>query len=310
MHTAILNFPNQLKVGLEAAKDFKLKKSYDKIIISGMGGSIAPAEIVMLLPKHKMNNIFLNRNYDMPQWSTKKDLSICISWSGNTVETMSSYDAGLKMGLDTVVIAGGGKLIEESKKNKNPFVVVTDTQIPPRLATGYMTAALLKVLGLEDELKFDLDPSSQEKEGEEMAKKIDGKAPVIYASYTRRYMAKFWKTLLNENAKIPAFWNFFPGLAHNEMAGFTEGLKGCYPILVRDADDDIRQNKNIDAAIAIFNKLGYNYSIVNVSQGQKPLEKILNNYILALWTSYYLGKSLGINPEDTSLIEEFKRLKV
>ncbi len=47
MHNAILNFAKQLKGGLESAQDFKLQKKYGKIIVSGMGGSIIPAEIVL-----------------------------------------------------------------------------------------------------------------------------------------------------------------------------------------------------------------------------------------------------------------------
>jgi len=313
MHNTILNFPQQLKTGLEAAKDFKLDKNYWKIIVSGMGGSIIPAEIALtvqeLSGKMDTGKIFINRNYGLPLETTKENLSICISWSGNTEETISSYNASLKMGLDTIVITKGGKLAEESKKNKNPLILIDDEGTPPRLAIGYMTSALLKVLGLEKELEFNLDPSSQEKEGKDLAEKIGGKTPVIYASYSWRYLAKFWKILFNENSKTPAFWNYLPGLAHNELAGFTQGLKNCHPIIIRDTNDDPRQNKNIDAAIAIFNKLEYAYTIVNVSPLGTPLEKMLNNYVLALWASYYLGKSLGVDPEDTKLIEDFKKLK-
>lgn len=279
-----------------------------------MGGSIIPAEILLTYEENSSKktdrNIIINRGYDLPQGTTKNDLAVCISWSGNTEETISSYNAALKLGLETLVIASGGKLAEESRKNKNSLILIGDRATPPRLAAGYMTAALLKVLGLEKELKFNLDPSAQEKNGKELAEKLADKIPIIYSSYNWRYLAKFWKILINENAKTPAFWNYFPGLAHNELVGFSRELKGYYPVIIKDADNDPRQNKNTDAAIAIFNRLGYNYSIVNLASGTRnPLEKIFNNYILGLWTSYYLGKSLGVDPEDTKLIEEFKKLK-
>ena len=314
MHDTIQNFPSQFKSGLGSAKDFKLETKHDKIVVSGMGGSLLPAEIVLTLletTKNKLEpNFWLNRSYDLPAGTSKKDLSICISWSGNTEETISSYEASLKLGMETVVITNGGKLAEQSKKNKNHLVLMDGGKTPPRLAVGYMTAGLLKVLGLENELNFDLDPSAQEKNGKELAEKIRVKTPVIYASYTWRNMAKLWKIFFNENSKIPAFWNYFPGLAHNELAGFTTSLRDFHHIFIVDKGDDPRQNKNIEAAIAIFNKLGYNYTIINTSSsGVKPLEKIFNNYVLGLWTSYYLGKSLGVDPENTRLIEEFKQLK-
>ncbi len=313
MHDTILNFPKQLTEGLAAAKDFKLSKQYKNIIVSGMGGSIIPAEIVLtyqeLSGQVSGEKISINRNYGLPGGLTKEDLVIFISWSGNTEETISSYDEAVKMGLDRVVIVSGGKLAEEAKKNNDPLVLMENHGTHPRLAVGYMTAALLKVLGLEDSLEFHLDLSAQEKNGKELAEKVASKTPVMYASYTWRYLAKFWKILFNENAKIPAFWNYFPGLAHNELAGYAVSVKDFYPLLILDEGDNEALNRNIDAAIAIFNKLEYNYSIVNISKSGKPLEKILNNYILGLWTSYYLGKILGVDPDDTKLIEEFKQLK-
>lgn len=53
----------------------------------------------------------------------------------------------------------------------------------------------------------------------------------------------------------------------------------------------------------------YNYNIVNLSSNINPLETVLNNYILTLWTTYYLAKKIGVNPEDIELIEEYKHLK-
>ena len=100
-------------------------------------------------------------------------------------------------------------------------------------------------------------------------------------------------------------------MAHNELEGFgdEESRTKFYPILFKDTDDDPRQNKNIDTAIAILDKIEYNYGIVNLSPIDNALETILNSYILGLWTTYYLAQKLGVNPEKIELIEEYKKLK-
>ena len=70
-----------------------------------------------------------------------------------------------------------------------------------------------------------------------------------------------------------------------------------------------RYVRDLDATIAILDQQEYNYSIVNLSVGDNPLETVLNNYILGLWTSFYLAQKIGVNPEDIELIEEYKKLK-
>ena len=99
-------------------------------------------------------------------------------------------------------------------------------------------------------------------------------------------------------------------MAHNELAGFDKAQRAeFYPIFFKDANDDPRQNKNIDTAIAILNKIGYDYGIVNLSSTSNPLETVLNSYILGLWTTYYLAQKIGVDPEEIKIIEEYKKLK-
>jgi len=82
-----------------------------------------------------------------------------------------------------------------------------------------------------------------------------------------------------------------------------------YPIIFRDERDLPRYVRDLDATIAILNKQEYNYSIVNLSSSDNPLETILNNYILGLWTIYYLAQKIGVDPKEIELIEEYKKLK-
>ena len=82
-----------------------------------------------------------------------------------------------------------------------------------------------------------------------------------------------------------------------------------FPIFFKDAGNDKRQNKNIDTDIAILDKQEYNYSIVNLSVSDNPLETVLNNYILALWTSFYLAQKIGVDPEKIELIERYKEFR-
>ena len=312
----ILKFPDQIKAGLELGKDFKLNK-YKRIVICGMGGSIIPADIFVLFAGHKhlKTSYEIWKDYDLHPSVSTDDLVICISWSGTTEETISSCQTATTWDIDTLVITKGGELADLAKKNNIPSIILPQDKIPPRFAIGYMTGVLFSVLGYGDQLiNLKLNPAELENEGNQLADKISGNIPLFYTSYPWRKLNAFWKALFNENCKTHAFSNTFPILTHNELEGFAGSKKDFYPIIFREANPDPRIERNYKAAIAIFERMGYNYSIVNLSSGLSGQEEAipetaLNNYILGLWTSYHLAKNLGADPEDIKLIEEFKQLK-
>ena len=315
MRNQILQFPEQLSKGVELAKSVKVDKTYEKVILCGMGGSIIAGEMLLFWQEATgMSPMFyIHRDYDLPLWVSKNDLVVCISWSGNTQETLSCYEAAVKSDIKVVSITTDGKLAKLSQKHKTQLVLIPDKNLPPRIGVGYMTAALFQLVGLGEVIsKISPDMDKTEIEGKKLAEKINEKStPLLYSSYKWRIIPRLWKVLFNENDKIHAFWNYFPAMAHNELEGFgdEESRTKFYPILFKDTDDDPRQNKNIDTAIAILDKIEYNYGIVNLSPIDNALETILNSYILGLWTTYYLAQKLGVNPEKIELIEEYKKLK-
>ena len=300
-----------------------------------MGGSAIAGEIINFWQEVSgmSPTFYAHRDYDLPYWVSKNDLVVCISWSGNTEETLSCYEAAIGLGIPSVSITTGGKLAELSKKHKTPLVLISDKDIPPRMGVGYMTAALFQLVGLGEKITTILpDSIKTESEGKNLADKIGKmtphqtdpltaktgaglvrgrpRPPLLYSSYKWRILPRLWKILFNENDKIHAFWNYFPGMAHNELVGFADKAQGrFFSVFFKDTDNDRRQNKNIDAAIAILDKQEYNYTIVNISSANNPLETVLSNYILGLWTSFYLAKKLGVDPEKTKLLEEYKKLR-
>lgn len=311
MKDAILNFPHTLDLGFKLALPHSGKKAYGKLVVCGMGGSSIPGTILSLTKE----NVIVWQNYGIPHGVNANDLVVCISWSGNTEETISSFDKARKMGLETYAITKGGILAEKAKTENAIIISLPDELIPARLGVGYMLGALLGLIGME--INAIPAASNAESEAESLAGMIGQKNPVIYSPYELRHLARLWKMLFNENAKLPALSNYFPAAAHNEIEVFNGANKDkLFPILMKDGP-----NKDIDAAIAFFDKIGYTYHIVNLSGPGKDsatgrgiaseslLGKALNSYIFGLWTSYFLAQNLGADSEKTELIDTFKRLK-
>ena len=87
-------------------KNIKSFKSYSKVNLIGMGGSIIGAESIYNFLKHKVNKKFFfynNLQFKNIPKTNEKNINLVISKSGNTLETVSNFNV----------------LLQKQKKNKN-----------------------------------------------------------------------------------------------------------------------------------------------------------------------------------------------
>jgi glucose/mannose-6-phosphate isomerase len=322
----IIDSPNQFETGFELAKDIKITGNFKSIEVSGMGGSALPANILRIylnelyLKNPKKNQplaVFQNRFYSLPHEAYNDCLNIFASYSGNTEETISSLKEAIKHKLPSIGIATGGKLLELCKKNNIPCIVLP-SGIQPRYATGYFFSTILRVLsnsGLIEDKSKELIALSQklnsslpalEKEGKKIAKKIAGKTPVIYSSPKYKSLAMIWKIKINENAKTPAFWNFYPELNHNEMVGFTLPQGKFHIITLLDKNDHPQNIKRMQITAKLFKKKGIDTSIVEMENGN-VFNAIFSNLVLGDWVSYHLAMEYGQDPTPVDMVEDLKK---
>ncbi len=326
MRQIILDFPKQFRIGIEAAKDIYLKpdallKPPENIIICGMGGSGLPGEILTTL---RPLDVFSYKSYNLPPQAGNNSLIICISYSGNTEETLSSFRTAIEKKLPLITITTGGELEKLSKKYNVPCVKLPAPFMPPRLALGQMFAGLIKVLqnhSLLDKKIIDevlktgeiLKVEGLEQKGKKLAKKIYQKIPIIYVSRRFREVAWIWKNSLNETAKIIAFANYFPELNHNEIVGFEEinqdqisNKKVCVFIL-RDLQDSYpRILKQMKITKNLIEKEGVKVEFVDMA-GKNMIEKIFSSIILGFWTSFWLAMEYKVDPTEIKTVDEFKK---
>lgn len=321
MSDAIKNFPKQFawEPVIENRKGLD-PKTHRGFVVVGMGGSDLAAGILKTVkPELDMIN---HRDYGLPAISEKelaRRLIILSSYSGNTEEVFDGLCLAHEMKLTPVVISTGGKLTEFAKRWNYPHVQLPDTGIQPRSALGFSLLAFLKVMGQNElleqvmELAEILDSKKQEEGGKKLAEKLRNKIPVIYASEKNSSIAYIWKIKLNETGKIPAFWNVFPELNHNEMQGFdvaasTRPLSDkFFFVILKDAGDHPRIQRRMSAITKLYQDRGFRVEVLEIS-GKNAVHKIFTSLLVADWTAYYLGKGYGVEIEEVPMVEEFKKL--
>ena len=296
MRKIILNFSEQFRIGLEGAKNVKSRGKFDAVLVCGMGGSALPGDIVRMWLKDSLISLplFICRNYGLPEIVDEKYLVVCISYSGNTEETIYNYQEAVKKHLKTVVITTGGQLAKLCKKNKTPVAIIP-RGIPPRLAIGCQFAALMKILSncgiIKDEsenilaLEKALNPKKTEEQGRKIAKKIYKKIPVIYTAQKWLPLAYIWKISLNETAKIITKYNSIPEACHNEIVGFWKinemqlPSKKFYTIFLEDKSVFSKVLKQMKITKNLIEKEGIKTEVIAI-KGKNTLNKIFSILIL------------------------------
>lgn len=324
----ILDVPKSFELGLSLVKDIKVDGEFNSVTVSGMGGSALPANLLRVYcnsllkknPSFKHFEIYVNRYYSLPSESyASKTLNFIASYSGNTEETLSSLEEARKNNMAYVGLSAGGKLEQLCKAYGAPHIKLPlpHPDFQPRMGAGYFFGAMFTLLAnqalvpdkaseiISAAEKLDGKMSEFEKKGKELSKKLKGRTPVIYASPKYKAVAMVWKIKINENAKTPAFWNFFPELNHNEMVGFTNPQSKFFIIMLRDNEDDPRNLKRYEATAKLLNEKGIETEIIDMEEGGE-FYKMFASIAVADWASYYLALEYGQDPTPVDMVEKLK----
>ena len=317
MEEAILNFANQFSWEPTIVNKNKLVPT-DKFTVCGMGGSHLAAGLLKI--DNPNLDLLIHRDYGLPRvpdYFLRQGLLIISSYSGNTEETISAFQAARKADLQVAVITTGGTLFQLAQEAGVPYIRLPITGIQPRMALGYFYRALALLLGENatyeslGALARVIKPEDWRERGKTLTKKLAGRTPLIYSSTVNLSLAYNWKIKFNETGKIPAFHNVFPELNHNEMSGFDRqgGTKELsdkiYPIFLRDDADGQQIQRRMDLTADLYINRGLPVEVIKLV-GSNTLEKIFNSLLLAEWTAYYTAKHYGVEPEPVVMTEEFK----
>ncbi len=315
MKKMILDFPKQIQEGQKIVENIKINQTFKSIVVSGMGGSAWPAEILNDWLDIKIP-FYVNKTYNLPSLINSDSLAIFASYSGNTEECLSSLKEALDKKIFSIAVTSGGKLQKISFKENIPCLTIPSGLVP-RMATGYFLVILffilLKTSAVKDKslelLKAakKINPIQYIKESKIIAQNSKNKIPIIYTSQKLQSLGYAWKIKFNETSKTPSFNHCLPELNHNELEGMAASNQfPFYFIFLKDPDDDLKINKRVDITAKILKEKNQSIKIIEL-EGETLIEKFLFGLVLSDWVTYHLALEYNVDPLTVKTIEEFKR---
>ena len=112
MEQAIEGLASHLREGDRIGSDVGRRIALPQaVVITGMGGSAMGGELLRgLIASHCPVPITRVRGFGIPGWAGAGTLVVCVSYSGNTLETLSCAERAHRQGAAILVVGSGGTL--------------------------------------------------------------------------------------------------------------------------------------------------------------------------------------------------------
>ena len=297
------------------------------VVLMGMGGSAIGGDLIAgLAALENSPSVTVLRNYRVPSWVGPTTLAIASSYSGNTEETIAMYRHAREKGACLVAITSGG-VLSQMAQHDGVTLFLVPYRGEPRTALGYsfvVPLAFLSKLGLRADKRKEMEEAVRAVRGmadtlateaplaqtqaKDLATSLQGRLPVVYGAGFLSGAARRWKTQLNENSKIWAFWEELSELHHNTVESY-----GLPPHVREQAFVVLLHSRFLHPRIALRYQItqellaqnGIPYRQVE-GQGDSPMAHLLSTALLGDYTSYYLAMLNQVDPAAMTVIDYLK----
>lgn len=299
-------FPDQIKTTYQQTLNSNIETlSFDKVVISGMGGSSNAGKIIQsLLEKENAPQVIIFNDYGLPEWVDDNTLVVLNSYSGNTEETLSAYDVAKTKGAKMIGVTTSGKIAKmiESGEIKGAIVTAGDTNPSgyPKsglgLSFGALFGALTKV-GLiktsKEELYKALDEVvkiRQEWNVKDIANSVNGLFPVFFASRSFLGPMNAARNACCEIGRVYTQFYDFPEVNHVliEALVLPNALKENRYIFFESAFDNERIKLRYEITKKLMTEMGAKYLSYQLN-GSNFLAQALELAHFGSWLGYNLS---------------------
>ena len=332
MRERLERFPEQLREAEEigrAAEPGVGGDGVSAVIVVGMGGSAIGGELAAAVLRDELRvPMAVVRDYAVPEFVGPDTLAFVSSYSGNTEETLSSYDDAHSRGARVVCSTTGGKLGRRARA-RGHAVIDLPSGYPPRAALGFGLVPLLLTLhrlglasdpsdGIADAVtaaeaaaeRCGLEVPEAGNPAKQLARWLHGRVPVIYgAAPVAAAVAHRWCGQFSENAKLVAHSNELPEMNHNEIVGWSDERPmggGARVVFLRDAEEHPRVGRRMDITARAVEASGAEVREVG-AVGRSRLGRLVDLVLTGDFVSFYLAMLKNVDPTPVTPIDRLKR---
>jgi glucose/mannose-6-phosphate isomerase len=316
----VLGIPDQLRDALWRVESARLEPAEAAgVMVCGMGGSAIGGDLAAAALGDRLTRPLITiRGYELPSWATPEWTVLCISYSGATEETLACFEAAEALGARRIVAATGGPLVDQAREAGVPVVGLPGI-FQPRVAVAYMFAVAAEVAalaGVAPRIHTEIDAAAAFLESErdslrfragEIGGLLAGKVPVVHGADLTAPVARRWKTQLNENAKLPAFFSELPEADHNEVCGWSgDGeVASLAAVFLEDRDQHPREARRFDLTAELVSEADA-VAVRVESAGETRTARQFWTTMLGDLVSLDLAERRGVDPLVTVALDRLK----
>ncbi len=290
------------------------------LLVCGMGGSAIGGDLAAaVLGERLVAPLLTVRGYQLPSWASGRWTVLCCSYSGETEETLACFEAAGRLGARRIVLATGGTLVERARAAGDPVIGLPGI-LAPRAAVAYMfvaAAAVAALAGAAPSIDAEIEAAAAflreqsvalGERAAEIAAHLAGALPVICGAGLSAPIARRWKTQINENAKLAAFFTELPEADHNEICGWSglpDGAAAKIVLLEDAAEGNPRLRQRFELTAAAIGASGAAALSVQ-AVGETRTARMLWAVMLGDLVSLDLAAARGVDPLEVEAIDSLK----
>jgi glucose/mannose-6-phosphate isomerase len=292
------------------------------LAIIGLGPIVQPS----LMPGAALNDLSVPYKFDLPiivvkdLWTPggidNNSLVISLSYSGNTVETLTVTTEAINRGAEVIVVTSGGELLQIAMERGLPYIELTKNLLPrasfPEML--FSTLAVMNRMGLSGYISWGLLERSAEvlervddavKHSELVREELKSFLPVFISCKPYSSIAIRLKNDLAENSGIYSFYEILPEAGHNSIEALTsiKEKKGYKLVFIVGSEGICRSL--LSSVIETIGRSS-NMATIDLSPLKEPLIELVWGYWVSGFASAMLARDRGVNPDETPLLKRYR----
>lgn len=294
----------------------------ENIVICGMGGSAYGGHVAFSLFKNELKiPLYVNSDYHLPAFVNERTLIILTSYSGSTEEVMSCAKEAFDKSARVVGLTSGGELGKQLQTQYVPSLIFNPVNNPsgqPRLGYGYIVLGTIAILSrmnlinmpeetvqkMIEELK--MNTTDIKEKAIELASKIQGTIPVLFASEFLYGNSHIIRNQFNETSKSFSAFSPLPELNHHLMEGLKNPTDKKLTVLFLSSmfySDSVKKRIELTKDVVGKNSIPF---VEYEAKGTSMLSQTFNVLSFGGYITLYLAFLYGLDPSLIPWVDYFK----